>query len=249
MKNARIYIGVILILIGIFSTIASVYNASSDWIGVGVFVVAAAILFVAYFQTSKIGFLIPACNCLFMGLFIAYTFLRAPARTPYELRFLFDMEGTMFFLSQALAFFTMYLLGLRRRWPLMVGTLILIFASFIFLTEGPLSRVDGSIVGGLFFLMVAIGFGSLYLFKVGSWTLYPAAGLALFAIILISLGLSSYNNTVAIILRKAFLPCALIASGIGLLFKKKKNEKPAAKSPEETDSHSNVPPEYPPDSM
>ena len=58
MKNARIYIGVILILIGIFSTIASVYNASSDWIGVGVFVVAAAILFVAYFQTSKIGFLI-----------------------------------------------------------------------------------------------------------------------------------------------------------------------------------------------
>ena len=79
-------------------------------------------------------------------------------------------------------------------------------------------------------------FGSLYLLKLDLDPL-PRRRIGAFRNY-IDFGLSSYNNTVAIILRKAFLPCALVASGIGLLFGWRKNEKPTAKSPEETDSHS-----------
>jgi len=244
MKNPRFYIGVVLILIGALSLFTSVTDAGSEWIGSGIFLVAAAILFVAYSQTSKIGFLIPACNCLFMGLFVGYTFLRTPAGAPDALRFLFDLDGTMFFLSQALAFFTMYLLGLRRRWPLIVGTMILLFAVFIGLfAEGPLHNLDGSIIGGMFFLTAALGFGALYLLKVGSWTLYPASGLAAFAAILLVIGLSSYHNATALFLRKAFLPAALIASGLALLLRWKKNDKPTSGTPKESDSDPNTPPD------
>lgn len=249
MKNPRFYIGVILIIIGALSLVASVTDADSEWIGSGIFMVAAAILFVAYTQTSKIGFLIPACNCFFMGLFVFYTSLHAPIRTPYDLRFLFNLEGTMFFLSQALAFFTMYLLGLRRRWPLIVATWLLLFAVFIGLfAEGPLRNMDGTIVGGMFFLMMGLGFGFLYLLKAGSWTLYPAGGLLAFAAFLFVIGLSSYSTPTAIFLRKALLPFILIASGLVLLLKWQKIDSPTG-SPKESDSDPNMPPEYPPDSM
>lgn len=213
-NKTRLYIGILLLLVGVLALFMNFSSFSSDeWAGSVFFLIVGAFLFVAYTQTNKPGFLIAASSAFFMGVFILLVNL------PY-LRSHDAISGALFFVLQGLAFAGMYLFGLRRRWTLMVATWAILFAAFIgFFAEGPVSTIwGGALTGGIFFVMVGLAFLSLRLFGIRrSWPLYAAAGCMLFGVLVpVMSGVDEAEW-----LGKALAPAVLVIAGLFLLFRRR----------------------------
>lgn len=213
-NKTRLYIGIMLLLVGVLSLFMNFTSFSSDgWAGSVFFLVISAFLFVAYSQTGKPGFLIAASSGFSMGVFILLVNL--PFFRSHD-----SVSGALFFALQGLAFAAMYLFGLRRRWTLMVAAWAILFAVFIGLfAEGPISTIwNGALTGGAFFVMVGLAFLSLKLFGVRrSWPLYAAAGSILFGVLVpVMSGIDEAEW-----LGKAIAPTVLVIVGLFLLFRRR----------------------------
>lgn len=213
-NKIRLYIGILLLLVGALSLFMNFTSfRGDDWTGSVFFLVVSAFLFVAYAQTNKTGFLIAASSSFFMGIFILFSNL--PYFKSHE-----AMAGAFFFALQGLSFAAIYLLGLRRRWTLMVAAWAILFALFIgFFTEGPISTIwGGALTGGIFFVMLGLAFLSLKLFGVRySWPLYAAAGCILFGLLVpVMSGIDEAEW-----LGKIIAPAVLVIAGLFLLFRRR----------------------------
>lgn len=221
MNKTRLYLGVLLILIGVVTLVGMLTHVDDGKLfGAGLFAAVGAFLFLAFMQTHKIGFLISGCNTLAMGLFIALTLIPG-----FEQRG--NLAGAGFFATQGLAFAAMYLLGVRKPWPLMVATWLAAFALFVaFFAE---SALPGSVVGAAFFVLMGLGFLALKLWGVtGQWPVITGLAAILFGLCLPLLSGEIVWFRGALI-RRVLLPALLIGAGVVMMFFRKGTPEPPGK--------------------
>lgn len=214
MNKARMYVGILLVILGVMALLGGFTNLDDGKLfGTAFMVVIGALLLIAYAQTRKIGFLIPACNVLALGGFITLTLIPG-----FESRD--NLAGAVFFVTQGLAFGAMYLFGIRKRWPLIVCLWTLLFAVFVgFFTVPPFGDTT---TGAIFFVLIGLGFMAMRLCGVrGAWTLYTGIGAILFGAFISIVGGEFFGFRNADLIRRIFVPAALVIVGVSLIFRRK----------------------------
>lgn len=211
MNKSRLYVGILLIVVGLFALVGAVVDIDGGKLfGAALFAAVGICLLLAYTQTSKIGFLIPACNTLAMGVFIALTLI--PGFEQKD-----NLAGAMFFATQGLAFGAMYLIGIRRPWPLIVTVWLALFALFVGLVAE--SSLPGSVIGGSFFVMMGLGFLALKLCGVrGQWPVYTGLAALLFGLCIPMISGEIWGFPAADLVRQVLIPAVLIVIGVIMIF-------------------------------
>lgn len=136
MRDQKILLGVILIVIGILWTLSNFQRMNDQWI----LPLIGAILVIAYFYSKDtqekraIGMLIAGCIITMVGLFSVLN----------DYYFLGIFEGTLFFIFLGIAFLAIYFIHTRylvdqdsghQRWPLYTGLIIIAFGLFVLFIE------------------------------------------------------------------------------------------------------------------
>lgn len=214
LNKTRMYVGILLVVLGVMALLGSFTNLDDGKLfGTGFMIVIGALLFVAYAQTRKIGFLIPACNVLALGGFIALTLIPGFEQQG-------NLAGAVFFATQGLAFGAVYLFGIRKPWPLIVSLWTLLFAVFVgAFTEAPFS---GAMTGAAFFVLMGLGFMALRLCGVrGMWTVYTGLAVIAFGAFISVVGGDFLEFRSAHLIRRLLIPVVLVIVGFSLMFRRK----------------------------
>lgn len=132
MKDRRM-IGLVLVAVGAISFASRFGWLSGEYFLMGI---GAVFLIAYYIQNRSIGFLIPACILIALGLFVNIESGRL-------LFFRRQAGGALFFFFMALAFYMMSFLhrlgndrpGRKAVWPVIVGTALTAFGVFVYGVE------------------------------------------------------------------------------------------------------------------
>jgi len=146
--------------------------------------------------------LIPGCTFLGLGVLVGLDQILAGGAGAWG--------GALFLGAISLGFWLVYLTGPARWWAIIPGGTLLTLAAIAGLSD----RSPGADLGWLFFLGLALTFGFVYLDPSAgrrrAWAIYPAAGLAAMAIVV----MASLGTTLNII-----GPIALILAGLYLAYR------------------------------
>ena len=136
MKNKNLFMGIILIVIGLLWTLSNFGIMNDNWI---LPIIGTAFL-VAYlyrggpYKKGTIGFLIAGSIISLIGLFSILS----------ENVLLGSLEGSLFFFFLGTAFLLVYFIHTRhqiddkpgnQKWPLVTGIIIILFGLFVLVTE------------------------------------------------------------------------------------------------------------------
>jgi hypothetical protein len=115
-----------------------------------------------------------------------------------------DLGGAVFLGAIGLSFWTVYLNARHRWWAIIPGGILLTLAAVSAIDE----FVSGIDTGGVFFGGLALTFLLVALLARLSWAYWPAAGLGVFAVLLLAtsqLSLASYLGAAALIVVGIFI--------------------------------------------
>jgi len=200
--DVRLVVGVFLVLVGVLAflqTMGVVGNAMGLFWAL-VFAAAGAV-FVYVFFTDRAQWwpIIPGFTLLGLGLLIALSLL-----FPYWGG---EVGGAIFLASIGLAFLAIYYLRRDFWWAVIPGGVLVTLA----VVAGISPVMDGTAVGGVFFVGLALTFGSLYFLPAAQgqqkWAIIPAIVLlALGALLLVeAVSNLSYALPVVLILAGGYL--------------------------------------------
>jgi hypothetical protein len=115
-----------------------------------------------------------------------------------------DLGGAVFLGAMGLSFWVVYLSGPHRWWAIIPGGILVTLAAVSALPEW----VGGNNTGAIFFLGLALTFLLVAILAKLAWAYWPAAGLGVFAVLLLvtsQLSLASYLGAAVLILVGIFI--------------------------------------------